>query len=160
MPMLVSTICLEHFTAMMADMFMDDEQLFEGTAPAIERMWRWHAMEETEHKAVAYDVFMAAAKGWKPWQRYLRRCLAMAIISVIFTRNIAIYAAMLLEADGYSPKAAKKAARRYLWGKPGLFTRGWKTYFAWYKPGFHPWEHDNRAELAAWHAEFNAAVAA
>jgi predicted metal-dependent hydrolase len=159
-PMLVSTICLEHFTAMMADMFMDDEALFAGTAPQIERMWRWHAMEETEHKAVAFDVFMAATRDWKPWQRYLRRCLAMAIISMIFTRNIAIYAAMLLQADGYTAKEAKKAVRDYLWRKPGLFTRGWKTYFSWYRPGFHPWQHDNRAELAAWQAEFNAPVAA
>jgi len=158
--MLVSTICLEHFTAMMADMFMDDEQLFEGTAPELARMWRWHAMEETEHKAVAYDVFMAATRDWKPWQRYMRRCMAMAIISVIFTRNIRNYAALLLQADGYSPKEAQKAAGRYLWARPGLFTRGWKTYFSWYRPGFHPWQHDNRAELAAWQAEFAAPAAA
>ena len=158
--MLISTICLEHFTAMMADMFMDDDELFAGTAPAIERMWRWHAMEETEHKAVAFDVFMAATKGWGPVQRYLRRCLAMAIISVIFTRNIRNYSALLLQADGYTAREARRAARGYLWGKPGLFRRGWKTYFAWYRPGFHPWKHDNRAELAAWQAEFNAPAAA
>lgn len=157
MVMLVATICLEHFTAMMADMFMDDKQLFEGTAPQIERMWRWHAMEETEHKAVAYDVYMAATRDWGPVRRYLRRVFAMLIISVLFTRNIANYATLLLQSDGYSRKAAKKAVRGYLWSKPGLFRRGWKTYFAWYRPGYHPWEHDNRAELAVWQAEFNAA---
>ena len=40
-------------------------------------------MEETEHKAVAYDVFMAATKDWTPFQRYFRRCLVMAIIGVL-----------------------------------------------------------------------------
>jgi hypothetical protein len=64
--MLIATICLEHFTAMMADLMMDLEtdygQLFSKTDPALERLWRWHAMEETEHKAVAYDVFLEATK--------------------------------------------------------------------------------------------------
>lgn len=156
--MLVSTIALEHFTAMMADVFMDNPKIFEGAAPDIERMWRWHAMEETEHKAVAYDVFMEVTKDWSPLKRYFRRCLAMAIVTKMFSRNISLYAARLLEADGYEPKAALKAVNRYVWGKPGIFRRGWKTYFSWYRPGFHPWQYDNRAELAAWQAEFDAAA--
>ncbi|HEX6859788.1 MAG TPA: metal-dependent hydrolase [Caulobacteraceae bacterium] len=158
MIMLVSTICLEHFTAMMADLLMDDPELFAGAPADMERMWRWHAMEETEHKAVAYDVFMEVTKGWPAVGRYLRRSLAMAAITLIFTRNITNFSTWLLEADGYSPRAARKAVRRYLWGKPGIFARGWRTYFAWYRPGFHPWDQDNRAELAAWQAEFQAAA--
>lgn len=160
MAMLVSTICLEHFTAMMADTFMDDRELFAGTTPDIERMWMWHALEETEHKAVAYDVFIEATKDWSPLTRYRRRCIAMAIITVMFTRNITRYAARLLEADGYTPRQALKAVKRYVWGKPGLFTRGWRTYLAWYRPGFHPWDLDNRKELAGLMAEFNATAAA
>ena len=160
MGMLVSTIALEHFTAMMADVFMDNPKIFDGAAPDIERMWRWHAMEETEHKAVAFDVFMEVTKDWKPWKRYLRRCLAMAIVTKMFSHNICLYAARLLEADGYEPRAALKAVDDYVWGKPGIFRRGWKTYFSWYRPGFHPWDHDNSPELAAWQAEFDSAVAA
>lgn len=160
MAMLVSTIALEHFTAMMADMHMAHPELFDGAAPDIERMWRWHAMEETEHKAVAYDVFMAVTKDWSPFQRYLVRCRAMVFVTIMFTRNICRYAARLLEADGYAPEAALKAVKAYVWDKPGIFKRGWKTYFAWYRPGFHPWDHDNRSELSAWKAEFDAAVPA
>lgn len=160
MAMLVSTIALEHFTAMMADMFMANPELFKDSAPDMERLWRWHAMEETEHKAVAYDVFMAVTKDWSPFKRYMIRCRAMFFVSIMFTRNICRYAARLLEADGYEPTAALKAVDRYVWRTPGIFMRGWKTYFAWYRPGFHPWDHDNRQELAAWQAEFDAAVPA
>jgi len=160
MAMLISTIALEHFTAMMAEMHMAHQDLFEGTSPDIESLWRWHAMEETEHKAVAYDVFMEVTRDWSPFLRWRRRAISMAIITVMFTRNITRYAARLLEADGYTPKAALKAVNRYVWGRPGLFKRGWKTYFAWYRPGFHPWDQDNRPELAGWKAEFDAAAAA
>lgn len=159
MVMLVSTICLEHFTAMMADLLMDHDDLLKGASPDIERLWRWHAMEETEHKAVAFDVFMVATRDWSALRRYLRRVIGMVLITMLFTRNITGFATRLLESDGYSPKAARRAVRRYLWGEPGLFRRAWKGYLAWYRPGFHPWDHDNRADLADWQAEFAGAEA-
>jgi hypothetical protein len=161
MAMLISTIALEHFTAMMAESHIRHrDELFQKTDPAIERLWRWHALEETEHKAVAYDVFMAATKDWSPLLRYRRRCVAMALITLMFTRNITRYAARLLEADGYTPEAALKAVKGFVWGRPGLFRRGWRTYFAWYRPGFHPWDQKSTGPtLAAWKAEFDAAAA-
>jgi predicted metal-dependent hydrolase len=160
MRMLIATIALEHFTAMMAEAHARHRNLFENVAPGIERLWRWHAVEETEHKAVAFDVFLHATRHWSPWRRYLRRTLAMALITYFFTRNITHYAARLLETDGYSYEDAAKAVKRYVWREPGLFSRNWKTYFAWYRPGFHPWDQDTRALVAEWKAEFDADVAA
>jgi len=161
--MLIATICLEHFTAMMADLMMDLDtdygELFSKTDPALERLWRWHAMEETEHKAVAYDVFLEVTKHWSPLKRYLRRTIAMGIITYLFSHRIVHYAALLLTADGYTYKNAKKAVERYVWKTPGIFSRNKKTYFAWYRPGFHPWDEDNRALVAGWKAEFDAETA-
>lgn len=158
MAMLISTIALEHFTAMMAEMHARHRNLFDTTDPEIEKLWRWHAVEETEHKAVAYDVFLEVTKDWSPLKRYIIRCRAMVLVTLMFTRNISRYAARLLEADGYTPKAALKAVKRFVWGDPGIFRRGWKTYFAWYRPGFHPWDQDDRPLVADWMAEFNAAA--
>ena len=154
--MLLATIALEHFTAMMADLHMSNRGLFASVDPEITKMWRWHALEETEHKAVAFDVFLAATRHWSPLKRYLVRCWAMAYITWQFTRNIAKHAATLLEADGYPEQEARRAVRRFLWRDPGLFRSGWRLYVAWYRPGFHPWDHDNRAGVAAWRAELDA----
>jgi predicted metal-dependent hydrolase len=159
MAMLMSTIALEHFTAMMAEMHMAHQNLFDDADPGIERLWRWHAMEETEHKAVAYDVFMEVTKDWSPFLRYRRRVISMAFITYMFSRNITQYAARLLEADGYAPKAALKAVKDYVWKTPGIFSRGWKTYLAWYRPGFHPWDDPVRPEMEAWKADFAEALA-
>ena len=156
--MLLATICLEHFTAMMADLMfgfeVDGVPIFSKTDPALEHLWRWHAMEETEHKAVAYDVFLEATNGWPAIKRYFRRSLSMLLITKHFTANIATYAAMLLEADGYSRKDADRAVKEFLWKKPSLFGKGWKTWLSWFKPGFHPWDHDNRHAMDDWKAEF------
>ncbi len=159
MRMLVSTICLEHFTAMLADMFAAHDDMFSKTEASIKDMWRWHAMEESEHKAVAYDVFLVATKDWSGFQRWFRRSLAMLLISYHFTRNIAEYASWMLEADGYSPKEARKAVKTFLWKKPNFFGRGGHIWITWFKPGFHPWDHDNRALMAEWQAEFNLVAA-
>ena len=153
--MLLSTIALEHFTAMMADMHMKNRGLFAKADPEIARLWRWHALEETEHKAVAFDVFLEVTKHWSPLKRYLLRCWSMIYITFNFTRNIASHATCLLQADGYSEAEARKAVSRFLWRDPGIFRQGWRSYFAWYRPGFHPWDLDNRAALAEWRAEFD-----
>ena len=154
MRMLMATICLEHFTSMMADLMFDAEidgvAMFSKTDPALERLWRWHAMEETEHKAVAYDVFLEVTKGWSPLKRYFRRSLSMLLITKHFTANIANFPAKLLEADGYTREEADRAVKQFLWKKPALFGRGWKVWLSWFKPGFHPWDHDNRHAMDDW----------
>jgi predicted metal-dependent hydrolase len=156
MRMLVATIGLEHFTAMMAELRIKSDDQFVNVDPAIERMWRWHAMEEMEHKAVAYDVYMEATRGWSPLKRYLRRCIGMAIITHSFVQSTIERATKLLAADGFSPKAARRAAARYLWIKPGILRRGVGAYLSWYRPGFHPWDHKAPPQVAAWRAEFDA----
>jgi predicted metal-dependent hydrolase len=65
----------------------------------------------------------------------------------------------MLEADGYTPEEAKKAVKRFLWKEPNFFGRGWKIWITWFKPGFHPWDHDNRALMADWQSEFSAVAA-
>jgi len=154
MAMLGATIALEHFTSMMADSFMRDQDLFENTDPGMKRLWQWHALEETEHKAVAFDVFQEVTKDWTPLRRYRLRVRVMVLISILFTRNITRYASALLAADGMNPRVARAKVLWFLFGTPGLFRRCASEYWAWYRPGFHPWDHDNRQRLEGWRAEF------
>ncbi len=157
MTMLCVTIALEHFTAMMADWFLQDDSLLASAPADIARLWQWHAMEETEHKAVAYDVFLEVTRDWTRKQRQTVRNRTMRIVTLLFTRNIAHFAAMLLEADGMNPVEAHARALWFLFGKPGLFRKSWKTYADWYRVDFHPWSHDNRDLLDAWRQRFPAA---
>ena len=66
---------------------------------------------------------------------------------------------MLLVAEGWDEKDARKAVESFLWKSPNLFGRGWKVWLSWFKPGFHPWDHDNRALMTEWKAEFDAVAA-
>src|SRR5256885_4428190 len=78
---LASTLALEHLTAIMADNLLGDPRVLEGVDPRISALWRWHAIEETEHKAVAFDVYRAAYGGIRG---YLRRVIVFFFTCVQF----------------------------------------------------------------------------
>ena len=152
--MLGATIALEHLTALMADMVEADPALWDRTPPELRRLWRWHAMEETEHKAVAFDLFNAVTRDWDDRRRHRYRVRVMLAVTTQFTINVTRYAAALLMADGVGRLAAHWRVFRFLFLQPGLFSRLGPRWRAWFRRDFHPWDHDNRAALERWRQEF------
>src|SRR6202795_2731060 len=59
---LATTVALEHFTAIIAHAALKSDRHFTCASTDAARLWKWHAIEEIEHKAVAFDTFMAATK--------------------------------------------------------------------------------------------------
>lgn len=63
-----ATCALEHFTATMAEQLLIREDInMQMTDPRMYKLWMWHAIEENEHKSVAYDVYQAIGGGY--WLR-------------------------------------------------------------------------------------------
>jgi hypothetical protein len=131
MAMLGATISLEHFTAMLGDYLLRNPSQLDGAPEDVRRLWLWHAFEETEHKAVAFDVFEVAASGMPAWRRYLVRVRAMAITTVHFTINISNYTSQLLAADGMGRTRAWLKTLWFMFGKPAFFRKGMKGYWSW-----------------------------
>ncbi|MBV8063779.1 MAG: metal-dependent hydrolase [Nevskia sp.] len=144
---LAVTIALEHFTAILADILLREPKLLEGAEPRFAALWRWHALEETEHKAVAYDVYQAVI-GKGPGA-YVRRCIALAALTVIFwSLVIPFHLIIMIKDGGLLDLKGWWNLVKFHWLKPGALRRIIPAYFDWYKPGFHPWQHDNRRYLA------------
>ena len=152
--MLCVTIALEHFTAMFADLLLRDGSLLDGAPRDIARLWQWHALEETEHKAVAFDVFEEATRDWAPRRRQRVRNGVMRIVTLLFVSNIIRSASRLLAADGMHPWIAGLRVLWFLYGTPGPSRRCWRPYRDWFRADFHPSKHDNRPLLERWRAEF------
>ena len=145
---LAGTAALEHFTAMMAHALLADPRHLRDAPEEARQMWEWHAMEEIEHKAVAYDTYMAVLKKWPGIGRWALRSVVMAAATILF-----IYAAVantkdLFRQDGIDNGKSWRRLARYLFVEPGLLRKVLKSYFSYYRPGFHPWEEDDRALLA------------
>ncbi|WP_425388541.1 metal-dependent hydrolase [Croceicoccus bisphenolivorans] len=142
---LAATMALEHFTAMFAHLLLVDRSILANADPALADMWRWHAIEEIEHKAVAYDTWLHATKDWPR----LRRWKVKALLMLVCTRNFMMLryqgAIELLRQDGITGWRAHWGVLRYAFGKPGMVRRIASEWIAYFLPGFHPWNRDDRA---------------
>ncbi|MDB4986080.1 MAG: hypothetical protein JWN04_1258, partial [Myxococcaceae bacterium] len=138
------TCALEHFTALMADLLLSDDKLMEGADPTMARLWRWHAAEENEHKAVAFDVFKAAGG------TYPERAATMIGATVIFWAKVLEHQIRMMAHDNTVFDAREwYALAKFLFVEPGGFLRLVPTYLSYFRPSFHPWDHDNTKLLEA-----------
>lgn len=142
---LAATCALEHFTAILANAVLSDPAHLAGTDVEAQRMWRWHAIEEIEHKAVAYDTWLFATRNMPRAARWSLRSLAMLSAAWRFHWVIFRNTRDLLRQDGKNDRATWRVLLAYLYDYPGVMrglTRGILSYL---RPGFHPWQHDDRA---------------
>ncbi|RJF85984.1 metal-dependent hydrolase [Sphingomonas cavernae] len=155
---LAVTMALEHYTAIMAQQMLADDRVFKGADPELVRMWRWHAMEEIEHKGVAYDTWLHATKGWSRWKRWKVKSLMMLLVSKNFWINRLKGMAYLLKQDGIEGTGMWLRIAWFLLGKPGALRRLLPAWSAFFLPGFHPWNHDDRKLIALAESDYQAAI--
>ncbi len=143
---LAVTVALEHFTAILAEDALSSGMLAHAH-PALRQLLEWHAVEELEHKSVAFDVLAAVHPG------YALRITGMALATLLLGGFWIQATRALLAQDGLSlrdcareMKALRKAAEtdgdsRVL--RPivsRVFLKGIAEYL---RPGFHPDDKDH-----------------
>ena len=155
---LAVTMALEHYTAMMAAEFLANPKHFAEADPEVRDMWRWHAAEEIEHKGVAYDTWLHATRGWSGWKRWKVRSLVMISVTARFFKNRWTDSLELLKQDGITGWKAKWGLLNYLTVSPGVVRRIFPAWLAYFKPGFHPWDHDDRKLIKLYEGDFEDAL--
>lgn len=143
MQQLSGTVALEHLTAILADATFRNPEALEGAHPEMAALWHWHALEETEHKSVAFDVFVAV--GGKTW----RRRLSMALVTVEFAQHVIRNMRLLLRDYEGSRTKLWFGGLKFLFGKRGALRGLLRPYLDFYRKDFHPWDHDNRELVAS-----------
>ena len=139
---LAGTVCGEHITALIADYLIRKRpELLDEMAPAMRKIWGWHAIEETEHKAVAFDVYDQLVG-----DRNLLRLTMLEITVMFFTLNT-LEAMQLMRRTG---QITNWKMWREAVGFLGTFVKETGSdYLDFYKKDYHPWQHDNREALKA-----------
>ena len=142
---LASVMAYEHYTAMLADITLRDPSWLKGAHPSFVTLWRWHAAEETEHKAVAYDVYRAIGGG------YFRRVFEMALATFFFNKDLYVHQWHMIKRDGRLGDVGMWwRGLKYLWISPGVMRAMIPFYLRYYSPWFHPWRHNNKDLVEAW----------
>lgn len=144
---LAATVALEHLTAILADSLLRHPETTEGSDERFVALWNWHALEETEHKAVAFDVYTTVMG--KSLSGYVIRTSALVIATAVFLAILyPYYVENVRRKGGLFNLKGWVTSFQYQWGRPGTLRHAIKPWLDWFKPGFHPWDHDNRHFLA------------
>ncbi|HCE40284.1 metal-dependent hydrolase [Alloalcanivorax profundimaris] len=145
---LSGTVALEHLTAILADGLLSLPEILDGADEGYQALWNWHALEETEHKAVAFDVYQLAVGTDDQASAYALRCFALVLsTSVFFALFLPFYLHNVRVSGGLFDRQGWRAVWRHSLGRKGIFRYTAKAWLDWFKPGFHPWDHDNRQFL-------------
>ncbi|HEY6661946.1 MAG TPA: metal-dependent hydrolase [Sphingomicrobium sp.] len=147
-----ATMALEHFTAIIAHQLLANARHLAGADPETAELWRWHACEEIEHKAVAYDTWLWATRDWPRFKRWKVKAKVMLYITRNFVVDRTWGSLELMRQDGVTGLRAWRLLLSYLWVRPGMFRKIAGAWLKYFLPGFHPWNEDDRHLLAAYDA--------
>ncbi|AXI04715.1 metal-dependent hydrolase [Aquirhabdus parva] len=147
---LAATVALEHFTAMIAGYILTHPKLVQQLPPNMASLWIWHAVEEIEHKHVAFDVYQTV------FNNLAQRRRSMRTISLGFIISNTVMTSQLLWQNRKQSLGSVKQIWANLQGVGTLahmMVSLLPEYLAFYKESFHPSEIDHTPLLARWREE-------
>jgi uncharacterized protein len=154
---LAATMCLEHFTAILAHQLLKNPRHLDRADPESAALWRWHAIEEIEHKGVAYDTWLHATRELSRWRRWKIKAKVMLFVTRNFVVDRSKGTIELLRQDGITGPRAWGRMLWFCWVRPGMLRKILGAWLAFFMPRFHPWKHDDRALIAKAESEYEAA---
>jgi predicted metal-dependent hydrolase len=143
---LAATAALEHFTATLGEVVLSDAEVRASIGhPVVQELFVWHALEETEHKAVAFDVLRAVGGSER------LRIATMKLVRLGFVAMLTVMLVWSLACDraAWRPRPLLRSlagARR----SPIADREVWRRLRAYDRVGFHPNDRDTRGLVASW----------
>src|SRR3954452_24920160 len=143
---LAATAALEHFTATLAELLLTSEEtrIMFGN-DEVRNLFLWHALEESEHKAVAFDVYKAVGGSER------MRVWTMKFLRFGFVAGMIVQIIVSLLGDR---ETFKRGKLRQSWKRvrtsPLLSKELWAELKDYDRPDFHPDDRDTPALVEEW----------
>jgi predicted metal-dependent hydrolase len=143
---LMHTVCAEHVTAVMAHFALTHPDSMREVPESFRNMFLWHAIEEIEHKSVAFDVYQSTVGDMAALKRHY-----FGFIFYEFPLSYFLITRFLLKDRGHKATwAERKDLFKFLFGKGGMVSSVKHLYMMFFKKGFHPWNHDDSELIGEW----------
>lgn len=142
------TAAAEHLTALMAETFYGEKETLQDAHPYVRALFAWHAIEEMEHRDVAFDVMQQVGNVPE-----VTRKMALVLTTVLMFGFTLYRANVMLKCDGFNRTQRLKMNVRglqWLFGKQGKLRKMQSQYRDWFKPDFHPSQHPIIAQYDVW----------
>lgn len=141
---LAITCAFEHFTALLGGYILRHPELLQTLDDDAVKLWVWHAIEEVEHRAVAFDVYQAVYKD-DTVRRAVMRSVSTGFASLTFYSASRLF---IQDRRKSLPKVSGNLYGIYLITK--MLIELIPEYLSYYKADFHPSEIDYTDILALW----------
>ncbi len=142
------TAAAEHLTALMAETFYGEKDTLQDAHPYVRALFAWHAIEEMEHRDVAFDVMQQVGNVHE-----VTRKMALVLTTGLMFGFTLYRANVMLKCDGFNRTQRLKMNVRglqWLFGKQGKLRKMQSQYRDWFKPDFHPSQHPIIAQYDVW----------
>jgi hypothetical protein len=145
---LAATAALEHFTATLAELVLSSEETQELFGhEGVRDLFLWHALEECEHKAVAFDVYKAIG-GTERMRVWTMKGLRYGfVLGMAFQIGLG----MLLDKATYKRGNLRKSWTA-LRTSPMFRKEVWEQLKDYERPDFHPDDSNSDDLLETWRA--------
>ena len=141
---LAITCAFEHFTALLGGYILRHPEVLSTLDEDATKLWVWHAIEEIEHRAVAFDVYQAVYKDDKV-RRRIMRSVTTGFASLTFYSASRLF---IQDRRKSLPKVSGNLYGIYLVSK--MLIELIPEYLSYYKKDFHPSEIDYTDIVAYW----------
>lgn len=141
---LAITCAFEHFTAFLGGYILRHPEVLATLDDDAVKLWVWHAIEEIEHRAVAFDVYQAVY-GDDKIRRMIMRSVTTGFASLTFYSATRLF---LQDKAKSLPKVGGNIFGLYLLGK--MFVQLMPEYLSYFKTDFHPSEIDYSKMVNYW----------
>jgi predicted metal-dependent hydrolase len=142
---LAATTFMEHFTALLAEQLLEDEEFRKQADPEMIKIWQWHALEELEHKAVTYDVYQIVGNS-----RTERVAAAMASMLMVLPMMGVTWVWMLAKDGQLGNIPDNLKGLNVLFGPKGFVSGILVRLPEFIRPRFHPDDHDTKELESRW----------
>lgn len=146
---LAATAALEHFTATLAELVLSDDETRESFGhPAVRDLFVWHALEESEHKAVAFDVYKAVGgtERTRVWTMRLLR------VGFVLGMTFQVVISLLFDRATYRPGRLRQSWREFR--KSKIASKAlWDSLCEYDRADFHPEDRDTNELISRWREE-------
>ena len=142
------TAAAEHLTALMAETFFGQRNTLEAAHPYVRALLAWHAIEEMEHRDVAFDVMKDVAQVNENLRKFVLPWTTVLMFGfTVYRANV------MLKHDGFGRIERLKMNLKglpWFFGSKGTLTRMGQQYKDWFNPKFHPSQHPVVANYDVW----------
>ncbi|QIC72489.1 metal-dependent hydrolase [Acinetobacter indicus] len=141
---LAITCAFEHFTALLGGYILRHSEVLSTLDEDAAKLWIWHAIEEIEHRAVAFEVYQHVYADHR-LRRMIMRSVTAGFASLTFYSASQLF---LQDKKNSMPKIGGNLFGLYLLAK--MLLQLLPEYLSYYRKDFHPAKINYSRSLRYW----------